>query len=590
MKTTTPRSLLLVPALAAALLTSTTAWAAPAQQAYVKASNTDPFDQFGWAVAVSGDTMVIGAWGEQSLAAGVNGAQSSNNGDIVGAAYVFVRSEGNWVQQAYLKASNPGNVDNFGFAVAISGDRIVVGAPNERSNATGVNGNQADNSLSYAGAAYIFGRQGTTWVQEAYLKASNTDAEDQFGRAVAISGDTVVIGAHVESGFSSGVNGAEGNNLLFYATGAAYVFVRDSETVSWSQQAYLKASNNDACCIDERKDIFGHSVAISGDTIVVGAAWEDSSAVGVNGDQNNNDTEDSGAAYVFVREGTTWTQQAYLKASNTGFGDGFGWAVAVSGDTIAVGAPFERGGATGVNGDDNDNVYGAGAAYIFVRQGTTWSQQAYLKSSKHFSLGPGSGVFDLFGYEIDLSGDTVVVSDQGETSDATGINGEMNNGKMIASGAAYVFVRHGTNWSTQAFLKASNTQASTEFGRAVAVSGETVVVGSHQESSAATGVNGDDIYECSETIQLNCAPISGAAYVFTGLGVGPKLSLQPDGNTGGFVRFKGVPDVRYRLQRATSLTGTWEEIATLTAPVSGQLEYHDVAMPPGQAFYRTVQP
>jgi hypothetical protein len=160
---------------------------------------------------------------------------------------------------------------------------------------------------------------------------------------------------------------------------------------------------------------------------------------------------------------------------------------------------------------------------------------------------------------------------------------------MIASGAAYVFVRHGTTWSTQAFLKASNTKASTEFGRAVAVSGETVVVGSHQESSAATGVNGDDIYECSMGVSFNCTPDSGAAYVFTGLGVGPKLTLQPDSGSGCFVRFTGAPDVRYRLQRATSLNGTWEDIATVTAPASGHLEYHDTAMPPGQAFYRTVQ-
>ena len=582
MKATTTRYLSLALALCGAFPAGTPAQAAISQQAYVKASNSDPFDQFGWSVAVSGDTMVIGAIGEDSLAAGVNGDQTSNSGDIPGAAYVFVRQDGNWVQQAYLKASNPGNVDNFGYSVAISGNRIVVGAPNEKSNATGVNGDQSNNSLLYAGAAYIFVRQESGWVQEAYLKASNTDAEDQFGRSVAISGDTVVIGAHVESSDGSGVNGSQGNNALYYATGAAYVFVRDPEQGNWSQQAYLKAANNDGCCIGERRDIFGHSVAISGDTIVVGAAWEDSSATGVNGDPNNNNTEDSGAAYVFVRNGTTWTQQAYLKASNTGFGDGFGWAVAVSGDTIAVGAPFERGGATGVNGEDNDNVYGAGAAYIFVRQGTAWSQQAYLKSSKHFSLGPGSGVFDLFGYEIDLSGDTVVVSNQGETSDAIGINGEMNNGRAIASGAAYVFARRGTNWTTQAFLKASNTHAGDEFGRAVAVSGHTVVIGSHQENSNATGVNGD---------QSNFAAVnSGAAYVFTGLGVGPRLTLAADGNGGRTISFTGAPAVTYRLERAASVAGPWEPLATFTAPVTGRLDYHDTSPLPGQAFYRTVQP
>ena len=166
MKTTLPHCLNLVAALAVALLATPAALATPAQQAYLKASNTDPGDQFGWAVAVSGDTMVIGAWGEGSRAPGVNGNQSDKSGDIIGAAYVFVRTDRTWVQQAYLKASNPDNVDNFGYSVAISGDRIVVGAPNEKSNATGVNGNQANNSLLYAGAAYVFARHGTAWTQE----------------------------------------------------------------------------------------------------------------------------------------------------------------------------------------------------------------------------------------------------------------------------------------------------------------------------------------------------------------------------------------------------------------------------------------
>src|SRR3989454_4439791 len=174
-----------------------------AQQAYLKASNTGGpstgetglgvGDLFGWSVAISGDTMVIGAPLEDSNATGVNGNQTNNSATDSGAAYVFVRDGTNWVQEAYLKASNTGASDRFGLSVAISGDTVVVGAIYEASNATGVNGNQGNNSATDSGAAYIFVRSGTNWTQQAYLKASNTGANDFFGESVAISGDTMVI-------------------------------------------------------------------------------------------------------------------------------------------------------------------------------------------------------------------------------------------------------------------------------------------------------------------------------------------------------------------------------------------------------------
>src|SRR5205823_4292782 len=154
-----------------------------------------------------------------------------------------------------------------------------------------------------------------------YLKPSNTGSGDSFGRSVALSGDTLVVGAHVESSNATGVNGDQSNNLAL-VSGAAYVFVRNGAT--WSQQAYLKASNTGT---DDR---FGISVAVSGDTVAVGAYKEDSNAIGINGDQSNNSATDSGAVYVFVRSGSTWSQQAYFKASNTDGNDFFGWSVALS--------------------------------------------------------------------------------------------------------------------------------------------------------------------------------------------------------------------------------------------------------------------
>jgi hypothetical protein len=396
------------------------------QQAYVKASNPEAGDVFGHAVAISGNTMVVGADSEDSNAMGVNGDQANNSASNAGAVYVFVRNDSAWSQQAYLKASNTDANDHFGYSVSISGDTIVVGAYGESSNATGVNGDQTNNSASGAGAAYAFVRNGSTWSQQAYLKASNTGIGDFFGSWVAISGDTIVVGALYESSNAIGVNGDQTNNSASNA-GAAYAFVRNGST--WSQQAYLKASNT------EGADRFGTSVSISGDTIAVGALQESSNATGVNGDQTNNSASGAGAAYVFVRAGSTWSQQAYLKASNTNSGDGFGWPVSISGDTIVVGASFEYSNATGINGDQtNNSATLSGAAYVFVRNGSTWSQQAYVKASN-------TDAFDRFGYSLAISGDTIVVGAYGESSNATGVNGDQTNKSATWSGAAYVFFR-----------------------------------------------------------------------------------------------------------------------------------------------------
>ncbi len=461
-----------------------------AQQAYLKGSNTYAVDHFGYSVAVSGDTVVVGAIYEASNATGVNGDQTNNLSPGSGAAYVFVRNGSTWSQQAYLKASNTGVGDQFGRLVAVSGDTVVVGAILEASNATGVDGDQTNNSALESGAAYVFVRNGSTWSQQAYLKASNTGAGDLFGLAVAVSGDTVVVGAIYEDSNATGVDGDQTNNSAV-DSGAAYVFVRNGST--WSQQAYLKASNTGV------SDWFGFPVAVSGDTVVVGAHTEASNATGVDGDQTNNANPSSGAAYVFVRNGSAWSQQAYLKASSIG-GDTFGYSVAVSGDTVVVGARFEDSNATGVNGDQtNNSAPSSGAAYVFVRNGGTWSQQAYLKASN-------TDVLDYFGISVAVSGDTVVVGAYQEDSNATGVGGDQTNNSAVDSGAAYVFVRNGGTWSQQAYLKPSNTGAGDWFGFSVGVSGNTVVVGAYFEDSSATGVNGDQTN--------NAAGDSGAAYVF----------------------------------------------------------------------------
>ena len=410
------------------------------QQAYLKASNTGAIDLFGVSVALSGDTLVVGAVGEDSNATGVNGNQADNSAPNSGAAYVFTRANGVWGQQAYLKASNTeGNTlpnpfgDGFGISVALSGDTLVVGAYFEDSSATGVNGNQADNSAPDSGAAYVFTRTGGVWSQQAYLKASNTGLGEQFGESLALSGDTLVVGAAREGGNAVGVNGNQADKSAFSFNGAVYVFTRTGSV--WSQQAYLKASNT------EGNDQFGTSVALSGDTLVVGAPFEDSNATGVNGNQADNSAPSSGAAYVFTRTNGVWSQQAYLKASNTegstsqnSLGDLFGVSVALSGDRLVVGAGGEDSNATGVNGNQADNsALDSGAAYVFTRAGGVWSQQAYLKASN-------TGADDGFSSRVGLFGDTLVVGAHGEDSNATGVNGNQADDSAPFSGAAYVFV------------------------------------------------------------------------------------------------------------------------------------------------------
>jgi hypothetical protein len=551
-----------------------------AQQAYLKATNTGAGDIFGVAVAISGDTALIGAPGESSAATGVNGNQASNAASNSGAAYVFVRENGIWSFQAYLKASNTGADDRFGSPVALSGDTAVIGAPDEDSAATGVNGNQASNTAPDSGAAYVFVRSGSSWSQQAYLKASNTQGGDFFGRSVAISGNMVVVGAHFEDSDATGVNGNQASNAAS-ASGAAYVFVRSG--TSWSQQAYLKASNSGD------GDNFGRAVAVSGSLIAVGAPGEDSAANRVDGNQASNEANNAGAVYVFGRLPLTnsWTQRAYLKASNAGAGDGFGGSVALSGNTLVVGAPEEDSASTGVNGIQlNGNAPDSGAAYVFTTDilGFTWSQQAYLKASN-------TGANDRFGGAVALSGEILVVGAPEEDSPATGVNGSQGDElSAVDSGAAYVYTRVGTSWRQQAYLKPCHSAAVQYFGTAVAISGDTVMVGAWADSSAASGVNGDP----SNTEAL----YSGAAHVFTGFAP-PLLRLtgiqsvrNPNGTYTVTITGTSQPAATQSLHSSPAMAPeTWLGVGTTTADAQGNFTFGPFVEPSSRTryFYR-VEP
>ena len=467
-----------------------------AREGYLKASNTDAGDQFGYSVALSGDTLAVGAPHEASAVVGAgDGDQLDNSLPQSGAVYVFTRTNGVWRQAAYLKASNTGAGDLFGWSVALSGDTLAVGAIGESSAATGINGNQADNGAFFSGAIYVFTRINNEWSQQAYLKASNAGASDFFGYSVALSGETLAVGAMKEGSNSTGVNGNQSDNTAL-ESGAVYVFTRSADL--WSQQAYLKASNSGT------GDRFGWSLSLAGESLAVGATHEQSASTGVNGDQADNSASSSGAVYVFTRAGATWAQEAYLKASNTNAGDNFGSSVAFSGDTLAVGASQEGSVAVGVNGNQTDNgASSSGAVYVFTRAGGAWSQQAYLKASN-------TEAGDQFGSSVAFNGEVLAVSAPFEDGLGYGVDpGPAAEGSNSASnsGAVYLFTRVGSVWSQQAYVKATNTSANYQFGSSVALSGDSLAVGSTGESASHTGVidgNSDD----------TSAPNSGAVYVW----------------------------------------------------------------------------
>jgi hypothetical protein len=462
------------------------------QQGYLKASNTNAGDIFGLSVALSGDTLVVGAPQEGSSATGINGNQGDNTAPNSGAVYVFTRTAGVWTQQAYLKASNTNASDEFGYSVAISGDTLVVGAHFEASNATGINGNQADNSAQNAGAVYVFTRTAGVWTQQAYLKASNTDAGDEFGTNVVLSGDTLAVGALGEGSNATGVNGNQADNTA-PVTGAVYVFTRAGGV--WTQEAYLKASNHSGA--------FGYSLALKDDTLAVGAPFEWGAATGINGDQFDNTAAEAGAVYVFTRTAGVWSQEAYLKASNTDAGDRFGGGVGLDDNTLVVGARFEASGASGVNADQtNNSAPNAGAVYVFTRTAGVWAQQAYLKASN-------AGANRNFAGSVAIIGDIVAVGARLEDSNATGIDGDQANSNAPDSGAVYLFARSGGIWTQKSYVKASNSNTGDEFGVFVALSGTSLAVGSYREDSNATGVNGNQAD--------NSAQDSGAVYILEGL-------------------------------------------------------------------------
>ncbi len=493
-------------------------------------------DFFGFSVGLSGDTAVVGAYQDDAS---------------MGSAYVFVRSGSGWCRQARLTAPDGAASDWFGYSVAVSGDTVLVGAYWD------------DDKASDAGSAYVFTRSNAVWSLQAKLVASDGAASDYFGAAVAVSGDTALVGAYYDDDKGD-------------ASGSAYVFTRSGAV--WSQQAKLVASDGAA------GDTLGWSVGLSADTAVVGASKNQAS---------------KGAAYVFLRSGTAWSQQAKLAASDGAANDRFGWSVAVSGDTALAGAyqddsakgsayVFFRSGknwsqqarlvasdgaasdnfgySVGVFGDtavvgawyDDDKGTDAGSAYVFTRAGTSWSQQAKLAAAD-------GAAGDLFGVSVGLSGDTVIAGAYKDDDNGTD------------SGSAYVFTRSNTVWSGQAKLTAGDRAAGDFFGYSVGLSGDTAIVGAYYDDDKG--------------------PDSGSAYVFVRSGAAwvPQAKLTaPDGAAGdafgwsvGLSEDTAVVGARYDDDKAsnsgsayvfTRSGSAWSQQAKLTASDGFTNDYFGVSV------------
>ncbi len=375
----------------------------------LEGSTTWQQDNFGWSIALDGDYLVVGA------------PHYTTTNATPGSAYVFKRdtASGRWTEVKQLSADDGQEGDRFGYAVAISGDKVVVGAP------------WADvDGWQDAGAAYVFRRDAggaNNWGQVAKLTASDVYTNnDHLGTAVAIDGNTIVVGAAEK----------EVNNIR--DAGAAYVFT-SSSLDNWTQTAILTATT------PYTQDLFGRAVTIDGNTIVVGAPWT-----------NKGTQFDTGLAYVFYRSGDQWNQIKKLSASDPQPYDRFGTSLALDGDTLVVGAP--QPGSSTISP-------GSGAAYIFERNAggdDQWGELAELSAA-------GGAQGDRFGFATQVAGDIVLVG-----AYLTDISGNLNQG------AAYVFERNagGNNaWGQTAQLLARDGKAGDAFGFAVAAQGNTLVVG-----------------------------------------------------------------------------------------------------------------
>ena len=536
---------------------------------YFKTPNAEANDNFGWALALSGDgaTLAVGAPREDSTSTGVftpggdgyqtaldsNGGSGYNSGAVT--VYYRSGSDGLWTLEAFVKAPRADDGDNFGWALALSDDgaTLAVGAYREDSASTGtfIPSDDADYQTALdgigawrSGAAYVYRRSSSDglWALEAFVKAPQAGRSDNFGAALALSDDgaTLAVGAPSEESASTGAFApgddgylsALGNNGA-EESGAAYIYRRSGSDGPWAFEAFIKAPRAN------RDNNFGYALALSGDgaTLAVGARYEDSAFTGIftpDGDGylsalGDGGAGESGAAYIYRHSGLVWRVEAFVKAPVADANDHFGWSIALSddGDTLAVGARYEDSESTGTFtlGDQadqgalgalgNDVSSNSGAAYLYRYSGTAWGIEAFVKA-------PVADANDNFGWGLALSGDgaTLAVGAPGEDSASAGVfargaagyQAALNDSGASISGGAYLYRRSGSAWSVKAFAKAPKINFADQFGIAMALSGDggALAVGAYNEDGGALAqpVGGDS----GDT--RNIVSNAGAAYLY----------------------------------------------------------------------------
>jgi hypothetical protein len=453
----------------------------------IQANDKQTNELYGYSVSISGDYAIVGARDEDT------------GGEDAGAAYIYKRdsSTGVWGSEQKIQASDKQSIDLFGYSVSISGDYAIVGSFYE------------DTGGTNAGAAYIYTRDPSTgvWGSEQKIMASDAAAQDNFGNSVSISGDYVIVGAPYEdTGFAN--------------AGAAYIYTRDPSTGVWGSEYKIQAGDRQA------NDNFGYSVSISGDYAIVGAYYEDTGGT------------DAGAAYIFKREGTTWSEIKKITASDAAQGDEFGWSVAIDGTYAIVGARYEDSytGAAYIYEAPNivpkltfdtynklsienitptastlrlgSNTYDIGTATdIYIED--TGTYEIETKDANTFALVSnvvgtvtqiavydytqmdtteqkilGETSQDQFGYSASISGDYAIVGALYEDTGATD------------AGAAYIYTRDASTgvWGSEQKIQASDKEESDFFGYSVSIDGDYAIVGARNEDTGGSEAGAAYIY------------------------------------------------------------------------------------------------
>ena len=325
------------------------------------------------------------------------------------------------VSELKVTPSDPESNDEFAWSLGIDGNTLISGSP------------LSDDNGGNSGTAYIFNWDGRAWNESIKLVADDGREGDWFGKSVAVYGDTAVVGANLD-------DGPLRDGFFDDDTGSAYVFERlqgtDGEV--WQQTAKLRAEPQ----IEWAE--FGFDVEIDGDAIIV-SAWHDPAA-GFN----------TGAVYVFRRDGDEWAQEAQLLPGDPDAGDEFGIAIAIDGDTVLVGAPR-----------DDENAPDSGAAYVFRRVGEVWRQETILRT-------PDSAEGDNFGWSVALDGDRAL------------IGAPFHDSEKPDGGGAYIFERSGNVWNEAQRLLPNDPFLGAWFGRAVGIAGDFLVVGAPRFDSVVT--------------------------------------------------------------------------------------------------------